>query len=370
MDIATKYAFSRQGSFWPDIISVIPLVTLGKGKLNALHLTRLYSLGIALSPLTLLVKCVMPNAKAFELAAWSNLVTFIVMFMLLAHCVSCVFIYIGYIDRDLPEEDRHSWLTVPDNQFEGKSWHYIYSFAYYWLFEVIATVGYGEFTGTTPLEYWVTIFFEFLGVTFIALLLGFLGKAIGHDVTFDGFITERLDVIDTWALKLEKSNQPKFLHTKLYSGITSNVENAMMYDFNLIIEEFEFYQRLKPRMQTELIDTVFIDFQEKFWKFFKLCQVGFRNEFIISMLCRLYRTDDIIMNIGDKVRYVYFLHEGACTLYNNKKIAQISLQPGSWFGDVHVLFGLKCNYMIKSEPIQTDIQAFMAYKLWNTTGLK
>lgn len=50
-----------------------------------------------------------------------------------------------------------------------------------------------------------------------------------------------MDAIDTWALKLEKSNKPKFLHSKLYSEITQNVQNAMHFDFNLIIEEFEFY---------------------------------------------------------------------------------------------------------------------------------
>ena len=47
--------------------------------------------------------------------------------------------------------------------------------------------------------------------------------------------------------------------------------------------------------------------------------------------------------------------------------AEVTRAVGS---DVHVLFGLKCNYMIKSEPIQTDIQAFLAFKLWNTSGLK
>jgi Ion transport protein len=159
----------------------------------------------------------MPNAKQFQLDGWINLVSFVVAFMLLTHFVASMFIFIGHLDINSPEEDRMSWLSVPGNQFEDQSWHYVYVFAYYWIFEVVTTVGYGEFTGSTKTEQLYSIFVEFLGVTFIALLLGFLGKAIGHDVTFDGFITERLDVIDNWALKLEKSNKPKFLHSKLYS---------------------------------------------------------------------------------------------------------------------------------------------------------
>ena len=182
----------------------------------------------------------------------------------------------------------------------------------------MSTVGYGEFAGSTVTEWWFTVCIEFLGVTFVAMLLGFMGKAIGQDVSFDGFITSRMDAIDTWVLKLEKSNKPKFLSPILYSGITSNVENAMMYDYNLIIEEFEFYQQLTPRMQTELIDEIFIDFQEKFMPFFNLTQVGFKNEFIISMLCRIFKQEDLILKAKSKMRHVYFLVEGACTLYEDQ----------------------------------------------------
>lgn len=80
-------------------------------------------------------------------------------------------------------------------------------------------MGYGEFTGSTILEMSFTIIIEFMGVVFIAMLLGFMGKAIGQDRSFEGFITDRLEVIDEWILKLEKSNKPLFLQTKLYAGI-------------------------------------------------------------------------------------------------------------------------------------------------------
>jgi hypothetical protein len=126
-------------------------------------------------------------------------------------------------------------------------------------------------------------------------------------------------VIDEWVMKLEKANKPRFLNSKLYAEIIRNVENAMLYDYNLIIEEFEFYQQLRPRMQTELIDTIFIDFIEKFWPFFKHCKLGFRNEFIISMLVRLFKTNETVISYGERVRYIYFLQEGCTTLYDLQK---------------------------------------------------
>ena len=79
-------------------------------------------------------------------------------------------------------------------------------------------------------------------MTIVSLLLGFLGPVLRNDVSFDAFITERLDVIDKWVLKIEKCVPEKFIHSKLYNDIISNVSNAMLYDFNLIIEEYVFYQ--------------------------------------------------------------------------------------------------------------------------------
>lgn len=178
----------------------------------------------------------------------------------MVHFTACMWIYLGRRDLDPETVEKRSWLSVKGNEFEDQSWHAIYLFSFYWIFEVLATVGYGEFSGSTNGEYWFCVMIEFLGVMFIAILTGFLAKVIGNDDSFQGFITSRMDAIDTWALKLEKSNKPRFLHSKLYSEITQNVQNAMQFDFNLIIEEFEFYQQLTPRMQTELINEVFIDF--------------------------------------------------------------------------------------------------------------
>ena len=38
------------------------------------------------------------------------------------------------------------------------------------------------------------------------------------------------------------------------------------------------------------------------------------------------------------------------TLYNRQKKPTIQLQGGSWFGDFHVFFQVRSNYLIRSEP--------------------
>jgi hypothetical protein len=66
------------------------------------------------------------------------------------------------------------------------------------------------------------------------------------------------------------------------------VKDAFMFDHNLMIEEFTLYQQLPSRMQTEIIEKLdtFRRFGKKFSGFFRPCEIGFRNEFIISMYTR------------------------------------------------------------------------------------
>ena len=83
------------------------------------------------------------------------------------------------------------------------------------------------------------------------------------------------------------------------------------------------------------------------------------------MLCRFHKTDETILQIGSKIRYVYFVKEGSCTLYNKRKVPLVQLVSGSWFGDAHVFFGLKANFTIKSEPAQLNFSDFLNYRLNN-----
>lgn len=43
-----------------------------------------------------------------------------------------------------------------------------YLFLFYWVFTIITTVGYGDFTGGTTIEYLITIAIEFIGIIVFA----------------------------------------------------------------------------------------------------------------------------------------------------------------------------------------------------------
>jgi hypothetical protein len=92
-------------------------------------------------------------------------------------------------------------------------------------------------------------------------------------------------------MRVDRSDKKYHLDPKLYMTILRQIEEAMKFDFNMIIEEYEFYQKLTPRMQTELIDYLFHDFRHNFKHLFDWCEVGFANAIIINCHVRIYHTE-------------------------------------------------------------------------------
>lgn len=86
------------------------------------------------------------------------------------HIFACIWIYIGdkYIGQ-IPSEIP--WMIKNSSTLNKDDKYQIYVFALYWVQTIIATVGYGDYTGSTRLEYCISIVYEFSGILFVALLM-------------------------------------------------------------------------------------------------------------------------------------------------------------------------------------------------------
>ena len=100
-------------------------------------------------------------------------------------------------------------------------------------------------------------------MTFFSFLMGSINGIFSSADNFDDLIEGKLDSLDMWIKKIEKSNRELHIQPSLYNDIREYVEQAFLHDFNLVIEEFPFYQQLTPKMQTDLISKtkVFKDFE-------------------------------------------------------------------------------------------------------------
>lgn len=186
--------------------------------------------------------------------------------------------------------------------------------------------------------------------------MGSISGLFDHKDTFEDLLNEKLDGLDMWVKKIEKSNHPLHLQPKLYNDIRKYVEQAYKYDFNLIVEEFPFYQQITPQMQTKLIQMTqtFKDFEKNFEHFFDECERGFTNELIIQMFCRLFSHSKTVISYKSTVKDLYFIRQGIVEVFNNendecvKDLAVLYLPTYSYFGDYQILKSLKSNVTIKT----------------------
>ena len=124
--------------------------------------------------------------------------------IVLLHYLGCLFIYIGserYIDY---EYGRVPW-TLANDDFKGMSNVELIIFADYWVCTVVTTVGYGDYTGSTSLEYVFTFGIEFFGFVIFAALQIALSQIIKIDSSFKGFIGQRDFDVMKWMHRIEKS---------------------------------------------------------------------------------------------------------------------------------------------------------------------
>ena len=94
--------------------------------------------------------------------------TFSIIIILL-HYLGCLFIYIGS-ERFIDFEEGYVPWTIANSDFHGMSNVELMIFADYWVCTVVTTVGYGDYTGSTSIEYMFTFGIEFFGFVIFAAL--------------------------------------------------------------------------------------------------------------------------------------------------------------------------------------------------------
>ena len=111
-------------------------------------------------PLELLLGCILQKHSKKRQNDLTSFCSLILGVIYVSHVMGCIWLYLGQqkpckLDLDAPYDENEnaeanctpSWKFAQG--FENKSYHTQYIFAFYWIFEVITTVGYGDYTGAT-----------------------------------------------------------------------------------------------------------------------------------------------------------------------------------------------------------------------------
>lgn len=94
----------------------------------------------------------------------------------------------------------------------------------------MTTVGYGDFKGYQAEEYLFQMVVEFLGIVVFSYLMGSINNLVGRESTLQDIIDERIEDVELWLRKLEKSRSKNF-SKQLYDCIKLYTEKAYYFDF-------------------------------------------------------------------------------------------------------------------------------------------
>ena len=129
-----------------------------------------------------------------------------------------------------------------------------------------------------------------------------------------------MENLDLWLLRLENCNAQEKIPNRMYQLIKEFIQDAFIYDYNLIIEEFSFYQELPSDLQNQISDSLFKTFKTQFSNFFINTELGFQNQLIVNMYCRIFEPGKVIISYGQKLQEMYFITNGTAIFFDAKGV--------------------------------------------------
>jgi hypothetical protein len=195
------------------------------------------------------------------------------------------------------------------------------------MLQTITTVGYGDVNGSTTIEYLYSMLVEFVGLTFFSFLTGTISVMFSGDQSFESLINGRMKELDLWLLKLENCDKTTKIPNKLYHDIKEFIQDAFVYDYNLIIEEFNFYNELPAHIQNQISESLFRSFKIQYVNFFENTDIGFQHQLIVNMYCRIYEPGKTIISHGQKFQEMFFINKGTVQLMDSKGIVPFLQLP-------------------------------------------
>ena len=165
-EIAINYL---KGYFVFDVLATIPCLFSGENRdLYPFKVIRIVHFGRISDPIYLILGFVLSKYSKKRQQDLSGFVALLIFVVFIAHFMACIWLSLGFKEAcygSFLSQDINITYTTSDPQYEYciKSWVYMngfdtfntvsqYIFAFYWIFEVMTTVGYGDYYGATTSE--------------------------------------------------------------------------------------------------------------------------------------------------------------------------------------------------------------------------
>jgi len=323
--IARRYL---KGWFFLDLIATLPFTWVFiSSRFSALNrifrffrLARLFKLFGSSKTLNRARKL------SFVNPAFMRLFMLVFWILVAGHIVACGWIFIGGVGE---------YTSGGEYTSNGE----VYLEAFYWTVTTLTTIGYGDITPSTPVQFIYVIFIMLMGAAIYGFIIGNIANIIANIDVAKSQFREKIENIDTF---LKYRDIPGDLQKRIHDYYDYLWESRRGY------EESELLSDLPSSLKTQVAFFLNRDIIEKV-PLFKNASNEFVRDIILNLKPVIYTPGDAIVTFGEIGYEMYFISRGEVDVTNQEgTVTYATLTSGQFFGEIALLLSTPRTATVKS----------------------
>lgn len=336
--VSLKKILANYACGWmiPDIIACIPInyIIDGNKNYNSLirvaRIPRLYRL-FKITKLLRLGKVLKHKNKTMRYlsyilrisAAFERIFWFALIYILLIHIVSCLWVFVGFYDTTSVNWIDYGGFTEYDNVS-------LYVVSIYWAFTTFTTVGYGDVLAVNSTEKLFTVIVMTIGIVFYSYTISSITNVLSNIDTRQAKLKNQIMTLDSITSEysinrkfyLEISKALEFVSDRARHGVEEFINDLPGSLGNQVL--IVTYEKI-------LSGNAF--FEKKSTEF--VAWVALRLKF-----CKM-NSEEIVYLEGEYASQMYFISVGSVEfviIKDNMDFPYIEMEKGYYFGETDLLF--------------------------------
>ena len=298
-----------------DFLAVLPvqlIEDLMAGKGNQFKLARLARLPrlYRLIRILRMIKMLRVFKRTHQFKEWmSNLnisvgmvrmLYFLAVQFFMVHLMACFW----FMAATLEDNMYMTWVGERGIIDESPEQQYLQSF--YWAFQTVTTVGYGDVSVQTSTEYVLALLWMIIGVNFYSFTIGNVSSIIAAMDAEASVLNSKIQTLNDYTVKYKL---PQITHNKIRKYFENQARTKSTDG-----DWEELFQELPSQLRTEVIQSTHGQIINGI-KFFR----DKSQSFLISMIPRLKNMNlydnDILFSQGDQAEEIFFMYHGSVLHY-------------------------------------------------------
>jgi len=252
---------------------------------------------------------------SFVNPAFMRLFMLVFWILVAGHIVACGWIFIGGVGE---------YTAASDYSSNGE----IYLEAFYWTVTTLTTIGYGDITPSTPVQFIYVIFIMLMGAAIYGFIIGNIANIIANIDVAKSQFREKIENIDTF---LKYREIPGDLQKRIHDYYDYLWESRRGY------EESKLLRDLPSSLKTQVAFFLNRDIIEKV-PLFKNASNEFVRDIILNLKPVIYTPGDAIVSFGEIGYEMYFISRGEVDVTNQEStVTYATLTSGQFFGEIALL---------------------------------